>query len=348
MRKKTQVIPGSFFIFFFKNTMTIRNLPLNKFANNALNIITNESKVIGDPYSNVIFAHSFTATVPTQSGNQSVTLSYVRNSKRVTASGNYVAIYNYTLDLGVSYTYVYLAFKPINNKLFMWKYLHADSGVGVLSYESASTISQTSYNVRQAHYRLIKQIDTLPISANPNSPLLNEIFEVEFKSQCVTINGTLENPPIKKATNNVMCFAQGPAFLSSVVCYYTDAQGVSGKLIEGLDYYAGYQFLLATEYTKAQTVGALVFDHSLNGVVTCKYSALGGNFGITDAHIAAMNLVVGEPVDLNYESAIRDAITTPLILDTWPNTTNESYIDSIHSQLIAKSVDVTVLSSALT
>ena len=320
--------------------MTLQTLPLNRFADPTINLITNEFKQIQEPYGNISFNTTLTASVITQSGVQPVTLNYVKNSKRVTPGGNYAAVYAYTLDLGLNYTYIYFAFKPANNKLFMWKYPHADSGEGVHSVFLANSIVYASPAVQLAYYRLIKRIDTAAISADLANPLSDELHELSFKASCITVSGSLQNPPVASGFNNVLCFAQGPAFWNSVKVYLTDA-GVTTKLVKGVDYYAGYQFMLATKYTKEHVVGALVFDQKLKGSAAVSYNALGGDFGITSAHITAMNSVIAEPADSNYEAAIRHALTAPLIINAWPAETLSSYNTEIKDKITASGVSVT-------
>ena len=319
--------------------MTLGAMPLNRYADLSLNVITNETKQIQEPYTNVSFNNQFTATVTTESGVQSVTLNYVKNSKRLTPGNNFVAVYAYTLDQGVNYTYVYLVFKPVNNKLFMWKYPHANSGVGVTSTFLAASIVHSKPSVQLAYYRLIKRADSAVISADPAAPNSDEIFEVNFKASCVAVTGVLQTTPVASGFNNVLCFAQGPAFWNSVKAFITDA-GVTKKLVKGVDYYAGYQFVLATRYTKEHVVGALVFDQKLKGLAAVSYSALGGDFGITQAHITALNGVIGEPADTNYEMAIRHSLSTPLIINAWPSETLSSYNTAIKDKITASGVSV--------
>jgi len=304
--------------------MSLLQMPLNRYADDCYNFVSNQSKQIGSPFPNVNFNLSFTATVPTASGNQSAFLQYVKNSKRVTPGGNYTAVYAYTLNDGLSYTYLYLAFKPINNKLFLWKYPHADSGVGVLGNNLAKFIVFAEPQVQLAYYRLFKRIDTATISANAAAPNTDELFEVDFKSTCVAVSGSLQNPPVQSAFNNVICFSQGPAVWDTATAYFTEGSGTPNnsaqtrRLVKGVDYYEGYQFVLATKHTRKHIVGAMVFDDTLRGTVSYSYNAIGGDFGITEQHINALNSVVREPADMNFETAIRDALPATLVINTWP------------------------------
>jgi hypothetical protein len=168
--------------------------------------------------------------------------------------------------------------------------------------------------------------------------------------------GTLPfNPSCSAAINRIVCEPhsialnkksiladEGPLFSKTLEVSYIGVGGSSRVLEYAVDYVYAYPLVKkGSDALHEPIVCGVVLEPSLSGSVTFSYNALGGDFGITSAHITAMNSVIAEPADSNYEAAIRHALTTPLIINAWPAETLSTYNTAIKDKITASGVSVT-------
>lgn len=136
-----------------------------------------------------------------------------------------------------------------------------------------------------------------------------------------------------------------PFFASSLTMVFFNPDGSSRQLVEGVDYYLGYQFIQATKACAKPVYGAIQFlDTDLAGVLRINYQTVGGNWTLDEAQIAELLAnKLYNPRRTSWEQVVERPVDFPVVDHEW------DLVDMVGASEIVSAIgDITAAISAST
>lgn len=110
-----------------------------------------------------------------------------------------------------------------------------------------------------------------------------------------------------------------PFFAASLTMIFHNPDGSVRPLVEGVDYYLGYQFIQASKACAAPVYGAIQFlDTDLAGVLRINYQTVGGTWTLDEAGIAEILAnQLYNPRTTSWEQVVERPVDFPVIDHEW-------------------------------
>lgn len=126
-----------------------------------------------------------------------------------------------------------------------------------------------------------------------------------------------------------------PFFAQNLVISFNNTDGSTRTLVEGVDFYLGYQFIDASKACAKPIYGAIQFlDTDLAGVITLTYQTIGGDWTISTQQI--MEILANDlynPRTTSWETVVERPVDFPVIDHQW------DLVDMVGASQIVEAID---------
>jgi len=126
-----------------------------------------------------------------------------------------------------------------------------------------------------------------------------------------------------------------PFFAAGLTLAFNNPDGSSRTLVEGVDYYLGYQFIQASKACAKPLYGSIQFlDTDLAGVIRISYQTVGGNWTLSTSQIAELLAnKMYNPRNTSWEMVVARPIDFPVIDHEW------NLVDMVGAKEMVASID---------